>query len=344
MTNLKMIQETNDDPQLAVLNIINTRWLSLSNVVSNLYQILDSVIDALNSDRMNANDQKDSDRAAKVLELLDSKFKLSTMYMADLTYILSILCKTFQKDNISLSEVKYSLDIAIASITTQFIGIDNQPPTYGINVQKYLQENTFYNNHLPDEFTYFAKALVCSLQARFPHNDLYYSMRIFDPKELPSCESELSSYGIEEIETLYEYFGNKKNKSDGTTVGPLINSLEWQKEWGMVKHVMKTFKKYNMIEGWHHIWNTWPQFVNQFPNINILINITLLIPLSNANVERVFSQHKLTKTRLRNRMNVESLESHLMILLNAPDNIEDFNWDKAFNQWEIEQVRRVNQN
>jgi hypothetical protein len=73
-----------------------------------------------------------------------------------------------------------------------------------------------------------------------------------------------------------------------------------------------------------------------------LINITLLVPLSNANVERVFSQHKLTKTRLRNRMNVESLESHLMILLNAPDNIEDFNWDKAFNQWGIEQVRRVN--
>jgi hypothetical protein len=33
-----------------------------------------------------------------------------------------------------------------------------------------------------------------------------------------------------------------------------------------------------------------------------------------------------------------------MILLNAPDDIEDFNWDKAPNQWEKEQVRRVNQN
>ena len=42
-------------------------------------------------------------------------------------------------------------------------------------------------------------------------------------------------------------------------------------------------------------------------------------------------------------MNVESLESHLMILLNAPDNIEDFNWNNAFDQWEKEQVRRVNQ-
>ena len=32
-------------------------------------------------------------------------------------------------------------------------------------------------------------------------------------------------------------------------------------------------------------------------------------------------------------MNVGSLESHLMILLNAPDNIEDFNWDKVFDHW-----------
>ena len=38
------------------------------------------------------------------------------------------------------------------------------------------------------------------------------------------------------------------------------------------------------------------------------------------------------------------LESHLMILLYAPDNTEDFNWDKAFDQWEKEQVRRINQN
>src|SRR2546430_14208550 len=57
MLNLKMIQETNDDPQLMILNIINTRWLSLSNVVKNLYQILDSIIDALNFDNLNANDQ-----------------------------------------------------------------------------------------------------------------------------------------------------------------------------------------------------------------------------------------------------------------------------------------------
>ena len=94
---------------------------------------------------------------------------------------------------------------------------------------------------------------------------------------------------------------------------------------------MKLIREYDIIEEWYHIQSTRPQFKNQFPNINILINIVLLVSLSNANVERVFSQHKLTKTRLRNKMNVEILNMHLTILLNIPDNIEDFDQNKMFN-------------
>ena len=109
----------------------------------------------------------------------------------------------------------------------------------------------------------------------------------------------------------------------------------------MVKHIMKSIREYDILEGWHHIQNTRSQFKNTFPNINVLINIALLVPVSNANVERVFSQHKLTKTKLRNRMNVETLDMHLMKLLNAPDNILDFNCDKVFNQWKNEHVRRI---
>ena len=50
MQNLKMIQEALEDPQLAILNIVNTRWLSMSSSVKNLHQILDSIIDALHYD------------------------------------------------------------------------------------------------------------------------------------------------------------------------------------------------------------------------------------------------------------------------------------------------------
>ncbi|PKK61006.1 hypothetical protein RhiirC2_792466 [Rhizophagus irregularis] len=214
------------------------------------------------------------------------------IYMIDLTYLLTIL-------------VKSSLDATIAIIKTQFISINNQPPIYKTNLQQYLQKNPFYNNHISDNIVHFAKAIVQN------------------PKKLPLQKSILSLYGIEKLKLLCEYFGNQKHKSNGIIVQPLINSSECKKEWQMVKY-MKLMKNYNIIKGWHHVWSTCFQFKNQFSNINILVNIVLLVLLLNANVERVFSQYKLIKTRL--------LDMYLTILLNAPDNIEDFNWDKAFNQ------------
>jgi hypothetical protein len=341
MINLKMIQETNDDPQLAVLNIINTRWLSLSNVVQNLYQIIDSIIDALELDKVNTNDRREKERITKLLDALDPKFRLTTMYMADLTFILSNLCKTFQKDNVTLSDLKYSLDTSISAIKAQFIGFDGESPTYGIILKEYLDDNPYYSQYLPNEFINFAKALIQNLETRFPNSELYQSMRIFDPRELPQKESELSSYGDEEIDILSKYFGLEKQRSDGTVVKPFVDILESKKEWGMVKQVMKSIRDCDIIDGWQRIWNNRPQFCEQFPNINTLINITLLVPLSNANVERVFSQHKMTKTRLRNRMNIDTINMHLMILLNAPDDLADFNWNKAFEYWEKKQARRI---
>lgn len=74
-------------------------------------------------------------------------------------------------------------------------------------------------------------------------------MRIFNPKKLPLQESELSLYGVEEIKTLCKYFGNEKCGLDDTTISLLINSFECQKEWEIVTHIMKSVKKYDMIDG-----------------------------------------------------------------------------------------------
>jgi hypothetical protein len=53
MIHLKMIEQSLDDPDLVLLKIIKTRWLSLSNVISNLHRILTSVVVALEEDSAN---------------------------------------------------------------------------------------------------------------------------------------------------------------------------------------------------------------------------------------------------------------------------------------------------
>ena len=43
MYELKSIQEDSENPDLAILNIIDTRWLSWAIVINNFHQILDDI-------------------------------------------------------------------------------------------------------------------------------------------------------------------------------------------------------------------------------------------------------------------------------------------------------------
>jgi hypothetical protein len=44
MYELKAIQEDSENPDLAILNIVDTRWLSWAIVIHNFHQILDDII------------------------------------------------------------------------------------------------------------------------------------------------------------------------------------------------------------------------------------------------------------------------------------------------------------
>ena len=64
-------------------------------------------------------------------------------------------------------------------------------------------------------------------------------------------------------------------------------------------------------------------FVTMLPNLSMLANICLTIPVSTASVERSFFQIKMIKTRLRNCI-VDSSLNHLMfIAVESPDVLTD---------------------
>ncbi|CAI2197875.1 17662_t:CDS:1, partial [Funneliformis geosporum] len=81
-------------------------------------------IDALNDDMVNAENFKDKDQASQLVSNLDPEFIISTIFLADLMYILSKMIKIFQCDHIDLSELKHSLEITISAINAQFIGTE----------------------------------------------------------------------------------------------------------------------------------------------------------------------------------------------------------------------------
>ena len=56
-----------------------------------------------------------------------------------------------------------------------------------------------------------------------------------------------------------------------------------------------------------------------FPQMFSLMNILLAIPMSTATVERSFSQMKLVKNRLRNRLSDVSLPQLMRIAIEGPE-------------------------
>jgi Domain of unknown function (DUF4371)/hAT family C-terminal dimerisation region len=330
---LKMMQDINDEPSLVILNMSNTRWLSFSNSVSNLYRIMNSVLAALNDDA------QEGDRQAQLLyDQLDQEFILVTMYLADLTNILKRLINIFQLDFLSFSQFKKNLENVIKEIEYEFVGNEQSPPNNGRIFREHLD-----SHHLdsPPFVKEYSIAIIDAIQRRFPQTELYSSFSIFDPKEIPDDDNQLNSYGIREIEFLGKFYGETKYV-DGNEFQEIIDKNKLFDEWCLVKYILQVHKsdELDFISFWKLVLDTDEGFPLNYPNIAFLVKIALIIPLSNANVERIFSQTKLIKDKIRNKMNINTLNNHLMIKLNGPD-IEDFNFEEAYKHWVNEKKRRV---
>ena len=65
-----------------------------------------------------------------------------------------------------------------------------------------------------------------------------------------------------------------------------------------------------------------------FPNLFLLVQIMFLIPVQTAIVERGFSLHKIIKSKLRNRLQIVTIDSLMRVKLLCND-LEKFDVDAA---------------
>ncbi len=157
--------------------------------------------------------------------------------------------------------------------------------------------------------------LIGKIEARFDDKSVLASFDIYNPAKLPSlpdnpCTEELKAfmeYGNDEVNTLADQFQ-----------GVVADSIECQEEWSSLKQ----FLKENCAELKHRevilklcCDLSWTVI---YPNMSILAKICRVIPIQTADVERTFSQLKLIKTRIRNRMSENTLDSLLRIAIEGP--------------------------
>ena len=77
-----------------------------------------------------------------------------------------------------------------------------------------------------------------------------------------------------------------------------------------------------------------------FPNMSTLAKICRVIPIHTADVKRTFSQLKLIKTSIRNRMQEQTLDSLLRIAIEGPP-LNSFPVAKTVALWASKKQRRL---
>ena len=77
-----------------------------------------------------------------------------------------------------------------------------------------------------------------------------------------------------------------------------------------------------------------------YPNMAVMAKICQVIPIHSADVERTFSQLKVIKTNIRNRMNEQTLDLLLRIVIEGPP-LQDFPVAEAVSLWAKQKYRQL---
>ena len=229
----------------------------------------------------------------------------------------SIIPKMLSTTITSLNQMKTVNGVNLNALPTLL----DQLKADGIDVKKpvHLSERYFQDSISEP----FLKLLIENIEKRFEDKSVLTAFSVFDPAKLPrnrripdNPERELlesqtiMNYGNTEIETLSKHF-------DGT--GALGSSEICLEEWTGYRQFLRenenTRSHGDVIK--HLCTNT--SSAQVFPNMSALGQICRVVPIHTADVERTFSQLKLVKTRVRNRMTEETLDALLRIAIEGPD-------------------------
>ena len=159
---------------------------------------------------------------------------------------------------------------------------------------------------------------------------LLVATSIFNPAELPTYDS-LSSYGVQQIKELADFYGTEASVTyHGVTYTsqPLVAHVELVSEWKVFRRALCKEKELLMsskgqskcpsLQDLLQSMQTTEAYKGIFPQTFNLLYILLALPIGTATVERSFSEMKMIKTRLRNRLSDCNLSNLMKIAVEGP--------------------------
>ena len=182
----------------------------------------------------------------------------------------------------------------------------------------------------------FYTKLKENIANRFVSQDVVSSFSSFDPKRTPNS-LENCLYGEDQVKVLLEHYGSELPAE--TVVGdgflmPAVNtsSSDLPTEWKTFRRYITNQPREDIKEQLKEL-STNSMMQTMSPNLSILANVCLTIPVRTACVERSFSHMKMVKSHLRNRLGEADLSYLMKIALESPEVLSDEELEQIVTVW-----------
>ena len=178
--------------------------------------------------------------------------------------------------------------------------------------------------------------MIDNITTRFDDKTVIAAFDVFNPKKLPKPIDECYlQYGNTEIERLATQF------EGAGVVGDVQQCLEeWSSFRQFLSDSVSESKEAASLESVIADLSSNAFAATVYPNMTAMGKICRVVPIHTADVERTFSQLKIIKTRVRNRMLEKTLDSLLRIAIEGPK-LEEFDAKRAVDIWAKKKKRRI---
>ncbi|MCO5586280.1 hypothetical protein L7F22_040219 [Adiantum nelumboides] len=350
---LRILQEDLACPILKLEHTFDVRWLSRSSAISKVCTSLDAIL------------VETKENAPSIYAEL-SKFQCIYCFhfLADILKGMAIVSKLFQKPFVDVTTVHGIIQKEIKLIRQYYIDspeVDCNALTFDVDGYAFLPEHGPDKGHLftlrgalrgkkffdieidrdifgadltsaLDFQISFATEIIANLEARFADNSILSKLRILVPAQHPVLEKALRDYGKSEAQEIASFYGKEK-ALELINFPSLIDENDFLSEF-------RSFKTQAAID--------WVRFSlpdvasaiacnatwrDSYPNILTVCQIALVQCSSNAICERGFSTRTLIKTKLRNSMEIRSLDALMKIAIEGPFKLCDAELEESIVLW-----------
>ena len=183
----------------------------------------------------------------------------------------------------------------------------------------------------------FLCCLIKNIQNRFDDKSVMAAFDVLNPVKLPKLPANPT---VEEL-TAFVQYGNSDVESLAKQFDGAIDVQECLEEWASFRQYLNdNCRQLKHSEIVNDLCSPTSLAASVYPSISKLGKICRVIPIHTADVERTFSQLKLVKTSIRNRMCEKTLDSLLRIATQGPK-VEDYPINEAVTLWAKKKNRRL---